>query len=235
MTHSLLSSSEHLPLKSGANLELFELPGGNTLEQHLPKEEGLTRRSPLVLLGSDRSAALLRDAFRSLANWELPLLEGSLAGASSVWACEFSSGGTPAATLIEGGSASISLALVTQKQLAALQLASDPSYQLVELPDCLLEVESITISKPLCLAPWSGALSIDGEPRAVAINAVPGGPRAMLMIEVAEWVCNLAQANGLNLKTPQDLQRACADSQERARLISLMQPAIPSRLRLERL
>lgn len=232
MTHSLLSPSEHLPLKEAKDTELFELPGGETLERYLSAEGGLDRRQPLILLGSDRSTALLRDALRGITDWKLPLMEGSLKGASAVWACEFSSGGTPAATLQEGGGASVTVALADQTQLAALQLAADPSCQLAELPSCELKIGDALISRPLCLAPWSGALLIEGEPRAVAINAVPGGPQAMLMIEVAEWICNLAQANGLDLKTPQDLQRACKDSGERARLLSLMQPGRPNRLEL---
>ena len=226
MTHSLLGPGSHSPLSEAGSLAELELPDRTLLGQKLNLED----RLQVLLLGADRSISLIRDALSGISDWELPLLEVEVSGATAVWASDFSAGGTPTATLQGEGRCKATMALVDQTQLSCLQIASPKSHQTVRLTDCKAQSGPLEFNQPLVHTSLEGVMPFDGSPRAVAVNAVPGGPPALMMIEVAEWICELARRSGIDIDGPQDLQRACSQSSLRAELISLLQPGLPHNL-----
>ena len=195
----------------------------------------LEGRTAFLLLGSERSPLLLREALRGMkAPWQLPMMAGQTEGADCVWAAEMGSGGTPAATLMAGEGSSATMVFADDEQLQLLEQFAGSQAWMAKLPECRFVGSSgDSWEAPMALAPWSGVLKVKGGPRLVSSTALSDHPEPMMMIEVADWLCRKAREAGMELYTPSDLQKACADTSERARLVAVMQPSLSHQLQIE--
>jgi hypothetical protein len=237
MSASLLQQQGHLPIKMGKSLATSSLMDGKNLEDYLEGlgQPGLSQRHPLLLLGADRGVFILQHQLGSDYEWSLPIQHGTLKGAEAVWAANLGAGGTPAATLKDGASSTAALAWVDDRQLSTLRASAGSECQLVALSKYKFVCEKETVTELTALLPGRGILLVDGQPRAVASSSQPGGSRPMLMIEVADWLCEKAQRAGISIQSAQQLQQVSQDPIILQQLLSLMQPSMDSKLKYKAL
>jgi hypothetical protein len=149
--------------------EAHELPEGGP---------DLTGRTPLLSYGANSAPEALARKLSSLPGLELPVLRAELEGFDVVYSAHVSPYGAVPATLIEspGTTAPVFVLHPTAEQRALLT-ASEPNYDLVELPLCLAMDDEPATRQIQAYRSKHGALRLDGTP--VALAAVRSSGRTL--------------------------------------------------------
>jgi len=131
----------------------------------------LTGRTPLLAYGANAAPEALGRKLASLPGVELPVLRTALEGFDVVYSAHVSPYGAVPATLIEspGTTAPVFVLQPTAEQHALLT-ATEPNYDLVELPVCLAIDDKPASGQVQAYRSKHGPLMFDGS--AVALAAV---------------------------------------------------------------
>jgi hypothetical protein len=140
--------------------EARELPGAGT---------DLSARTPLLSYGANAAPDALARKLASLPGVEMPVLRAELEGFDVVYSAHVSPYGAVPATLLEspGTTAPVFVIHPTAEQRALLT-ASEPNYDLVELPVCLAMRDKPATQRVMVYRSKHGCLSIDGAHVALA-------------------------------------------------------------------
>lgn len=134
-----------------------------------PGGPDLTGRTPLLSYGANSAPEALARKLASLPGVELPVLRAELEGFDVVYSAHVSPYGAVPATLKEspGTTAPVFVIHPTPEQWALL-VASEPNYDLVELPVCLAMGDKPATRPVQLYRSKHGCLSFDGSEVALA-------------------------------------------------------------------
>ncbi|HYQ78902.1 MAG TPA: hypothetical protein VEP91_07315 [Solirubrobacterales bacterium] len=135
----------------------------------LPGDPDLAGRTPLLSYGANAAPEALARKLTALPGEVLPVLRAELEGFDVVYSAHVSPYGAVPATLIEspGTTAPVFVLHPTAEQRALLT-ASEPNYDLVELPLCLAMGDKPATRPVQVYRSKHGPLELDGSPVALA-------------------------------------------------------------------
>jgi hypothetical protein len=144
----------------------------------LPGDPDFAGRTLLLSYGANAAPAALARKLASLPDPELPLLRAELQGFDVVYSAHVSPYGAVPATLLEspGTTAPVFVLHPTPAQRALLT-ATEPNYDLVELPLCLAMDDKSATRQVQAYRSKHGPLMLDGAP--VALAAVRSSGRTL--------------------------------------------------------
>lgn len=143
-----------------------------------PDGPDLGARTPLLSYGANSAPEALARKLAPLPGVELPVLRAELEGFDVVYSAHVSPYGAVPATLKESpGTTAPVFVLYPTPQQRALLTASEPNYDLVELPVCLAMEDKPATRRVGVYRSKHGCLSIDGSE--VALAAIRSAGRTL--------------------------------------------------------